>query len=53
VAQGVPPGRLADLREEARTEQQAGPAAKDDPLRVEEVDQAADSRAKVPGGLAE
>src|SRR3984893_19242204 len=49
----MPPGRLADLREEAGTEQQAGPAAKNDLLRVEEVDQGTDSRAKVVGVLAE
>jgi hypothetical protein len=51
VAQRVLPGRLAHAREQPWPEQQPGPAAEDDPLRVEQVDQAADAGAEVPPGL--
>jgi beta-glucuronidase len=43
MAQRVPPGGLADRRQQPASEQQAGPAAQDDPLRVEQVDQVTDA----------
>ena len=41
------PGRLADLRQQPAAEQQPGPAAENDPFRIEQVDQVADPDAQV------
>jgi len=45
VPQRVAPGGLADRRQQPAAEQQASPAAQDDPLRAEQVDQVADADA--------
>src|SRR5579863_3544524 len=53
MAQRVLPGRLTDVGQQLPAEQQAGPAAEDDALRVEQVDQGAEPGAQVLRGLGE
>jgi hypothetical protein len=46
-------GRGPDRGQQPLAEQQAGPAADDDPLGVEQVDQVADADAEVQRGLVQ
>src|SRR5437899_1225054 len=53
MAQRMPAGGFADLRQQPAAEQQSSPTAEDDPLRVEQVDQVGDASAQVFRGLVQ